>query len=143
MILPDVNVLVYAHRKDASPEHDAYAAWLTEMATGPGDFGLSEAVLSGFARIVTNPRIFKDPTPPELALRFCKELRIRPQARILQPGHRNWEIFENLCRRTAARGKLVADAWHAALAIECGCEWITTDSDFSRFPGLTWRHPLK
>lgn len=143
MILCDVNVLVYAHREDASPEHDAYASWLTAMAIGPADFGLSEAVMSGFVRIVTNPRIFKDPTPPKLALQFCGELRKRPQAKILRPGSRNWEIFESLCRQTDARGKLVADAWHAALAIECGCEWITTDSDFSRFSGLKWRHPLR
>jgi len=143
VILCDVNVLIYAHREEASPEHEAYAAWLTSMATGPSDFGLSEAILSGFVRIVTNPRIFKDPSPPEIALNFCEALRKRPQARILRPGHRNWEIFESLCRRTAARGKLVVDAWHAALAIECGCEWITTDSDFARFPELKWRHPLR
>lgn len=142
MILCDVNVLVYAHREDASPEHGAYADWLTVIATGPSEFGLSEAVLSGFIRVVTNPRIFQDPTPLELALQFCEELRKRPQARILRPGNRNWEIFDGLCRKTQARGKLVADAWHAALAIECGCEWITTDGDFARFPGLRWRHPL-
>lgn len=41
-----------------------------------------------------------------------------------------------------AKGHLVADAYHAALVIESGSEWITTDRDFSRFPGLRWRHPL-
>ena len=44
--------------------------------------------------------------------------------------------------RTQARGSIVADAQHAALAIEHGCEWISFDRDFSRFPGLRWRHPL-
>jgi toxin-antitoxin system PIN domain toxin len=93
MILCDVNVLVYAHREDASPEHGAYADWLTVIATGPSGFGLSEAVLSGFIRVVTNPRIFQDPTPLELALQFCEELRKRPQARILRPGNRNWKFL--------------------------------------------------
>jgi toxin-antitoxin system PIN domain toxin len=143
MKLCDVNVLVYAHRADASPEHDAYAAWLRDLATLPTAFGLSEAVLSGFVRVVTNPRIFPEPTPLDRALQFCENLRRRPTARILRPGDRNWEIFEGLCRRVQARGKLVADAWHAALAIECGCEWVTTDSDFARFPGLTCVHPLR
>lgn len=143
MKLCDVNVLIYAHREDASTEHEAYASWLTEMATGPSAFGLSESVLSGFVRVVTNPRVFRHPTPLEKALRFCAALRDRPQAAILRPGERNWEIFQNLCRGLNARGKLIADAWHAALAIECGCEWISTDSDFARFPGLNWKHPLK
>lgn len=143
MKLCDVNVLVYAHREDSSAEHPAYASWLIELATGPSAFGLSESVLSGFVRVVTNPRVFRNPTSSDKALRFCEELRQCPQARILRPGERNWQIFEKLCRQTKASGKLVADAWHAALAIECGCEWITTDGDFSRFPGLQWRHPLQ
>jgi predicted nucleic acid-binding protein len=58
------------------------------------------------------------------------------------PGVRHWEIFDRLCRAAGAKGSLVADAYLAALAIESGSEWITTDRDFSRFPGLRWRHPL-
>ena len=143
MRLCDVNVLVYAHRPDASPEHMAYANWLTAMATGVESFGLSEAVLSGFIRVVTNPRVFRDPTPVEMALRFCGNLLERPQACILRPGERNWAIFQGLCRELPAKGKLVSDAWHAALAIEYDCEWISTDGDFARFNSLRWRHPLK
>ena len=143
MKLCDVNVLVYAHRVDASAEHAAYAEWLTAMATGREAFGLSESVLSGFVRVVTNPRVFIRPTPIERALAFCRNLRERPQACILRPGERNWTIFESLCAGVHAGGKLVADAWHAALAIEYDCEWITTDSDYSRFPGLRWTHPLR
>lgn len=143
MKLCDVSVLVYAHRTDATTEHAAYAAWLTSMATGREAFGLSESVLSGFVRVVTNPRIFIEPTPVDRALAFCRSLRERSQACILKPGERNWEIFDALCQEVDAKGKLVSDAWHAALAIEYDCEWITTDGDFSRFPGLRWRHPLR
>ena len=142
MKLPDVNVLVYAHRHDATPEHAAYAAWLVDLASSSSAFGLSEAVLSGFVRVVTNRRIFRDPTPVEEALEFCERLRSRPNAVILRPGPRNWQIFCSLCRTPTASGKLVADAWHAALAVEHGCEWVSTDADFARFPGLNWRHPL-
>ena len=143
MKLCDVNVLIYAHRPDSTQDHADYANWLTDLVTGPSAFGLSESVLSSFVRVVTNPRVFKDPTPPAVALDFCDRLINRPQAQILRPGPRNWEIFRQLCIDLPARGKLVADAWHAALALEYDCEWISTDGDFARFPGLTWRHPLK
>lgn len=143
MKLPDVNVLIYAHRRDSTDDHEAYAKWLIELAEGNEWFGLSEAVLSGFIRIVTNPRIFPEPTPLEQAFDFCRALRERPQANILRPGVRNWAIFQALCGPIPARGKWVADAWHAALAIEYGCIWVSTDSDFSRFPNLKWCHPLQ
>ncbi len=58
------------------------------------------------------------------------------------PGPRHWEIFVRLCRAVRVKGNLVQDAYLAALAIESGSEWITTDRDYSRFPGLRWRHPL-
>ena len=54
----------------------------------------------------------------------------------------SWEIFARLYSIARARGKLVADAYHAALAIEHGCEFVTTDGDFARYAGLRWRHPL-
>ncbi len=142
MMLPDVNVLVYAHRSDSIHNHEEYAAWLTQLAESPKAFGLSEAVLSGFVRIVTNRKIFQDPTPVPVALSFCAQLRDRPQSRILRPGENNWDIFMTLCGEPGVRGKLVADAWHASLAMEYDCEWISCDSDFARFPGLRWRHPL-
>jgi len=142
MKMCDVNVLVYAHREESS-EHEAFAAYLRSLAEGPSAFGLSEAVLSGFVRIVTNPKVFKEPTPTAMAFEFCQSLRLRPQAVVLRPGERNWQIFQQLCLSFPAKGKLVADAWHAALAIEHGCEWVSTDADFARFPGLSWSHPLR
>ena len=57
-------------------------------------------------------------------------------------GPRHWQIFADLCERTDAGGNRVDAAYLAALAIESGCEWITSDRDYGRFPGLRWRHPL-
>lgn len=142
MKLCDVNVLIYAHREE-SLHHADYAAFVKRMAAGDSAFALSEAVLSGFIRIVTNPKVFKQPTPTPLALDFCEALRSRSQAVILRPGRRNWPIFRELCRTLPATGKLVADAWHAALAIEHDCHWISTDGDFARFASLNWSHPLE
>jgi predicted nucleic acid-binding protein len=63
-------------------------------------------------------------------------------ARAIEPGERHWSIFRRLCTEAKVKGNLVPDAYFAALAIEAGCDWITTDRDFSRFGGLRWRSPL-
>lgn len=141
MLLPDVNVLVYAHRLE-SPEHARYASWLRALAAGPEPFALSELGASGFVRIVTNPKIWDEPTSTEDALEFIERLRHRSNARLLTHGPASWEAFARLCRAARASGKLVADAYHAALAIEHGCELVTADGDFARFAGLRYRHPL-
>lgn len=141
MILLDVNVLVYAHRSDA-PSHDRYREWLESVVNSDVAFGLSDLVLSGFLRVVTHPRVFREPSSLERALRFVAEIRERPHCVTVAPGERHWEIFTRLCREADARGNIVADAYLAALAIESGSEWITTDRDYARFPGLRWRHPL-
>ena len=142
MLLPDVNVLVYAHHK-AIPSHAEYAKWLTGLATGPEPFALSVLVLSGFVRVATNDRIFRPPSSIDDVFGFIAELVGRPTARIVGPGPNHMTIFERLCRDAGATGKLVADAQHAAIAIEHGCTLVSTDSDFDRFPDLRWRHPLR
>lgn len=141
MILPDVGVLVYAHRLD-TPDHEDYRDWLESVLDGPNAFGTSDLVLSAFVRVVTSPRAFRDPTPPRVALAFARSLRERPHRVAVAPGPRHWEIFAELVDAGAAPGDLAANAYLAALAIESGCEWITTDRDYARFPGLAWRHPL-
>lgn len=143
MLVPDVNVLVYAHREDSTSEHAEYAAWVTGMATGPEPFALSTLALGGLVRIVTNRRIFERPSTLDEVFAFIAELVARPTARVIAPGAKHLKIFEELCRESKAAGKLVADAQHAAVAIEHGCTLVTTDSDFDRFPGLRWRHPLR
>lgn len=142
MIVTDVNVLVYAFRADAV-DHASYRAWLTAVTESAEPFAIAELVLSGFIRVVTNPRVFARPSRPDRAIDFASALRDRHNAVVVRPGPRHWEIFEDLLRRTGAAGNLVPDAYLAALAIETGSEFITTDLDFSRFPGLRWRHPLR
>jgi toxin-antitoxin system PIN domain toxin len=139
MRLPDVNVLIYAHREDA-PEHHRYAAWLRALVEADEPFAVAEIALAGFLRIVTSPKIFQEPTPMGTAAAFCQRLVDWPRAVLLMPSPRHWDLFIGLCR--TVRGPLVTDAYLAALAIEHGCELITTDSDFARFDGLRWRHPL-
>lgn len=142
MILCDVNVLVYAHRSD-TPDHAAYRSWVENVINSQAAYGVSELVLSGFLRIVTHPRVFNPPSRFVDALIFAEQIRNQPNAVLIQPGNRHWDIFREICKNANVKGNLVPDAFLAALAIESGSEWITTDRDFSRFSGLFWRHPLE
>src|SRR3989338_666768 len=129
MMLFDVNVLVYAHREDTD-RHPEYRQWLEAVINGDHSYGMSEHVLSGFLRIVTHPRIFTKPSPFAAALAFTEQLRIPAACTLVQPGVRHWDIFVRLCQEVGAKGNMVPDAYFAALAIESGSEWITTDRDY-------------
>lgn len=141
MVLPDVNVLVYAHREDTE-QHVQCRRWLEATINGEERYAVSELVLSGFIRVVTHPKVFAKPSTLAQALEFAEQVRDQPNAMLIEPGERHWSIFRRLCTEAKVKGNLVPDAYFAALAIEGGCEWITTDRDFSRFGGLRWRSPL-
>jgi toxin-antitoxin system PIN domain toxin len=138
MIVPDVNVLVYAHRVDAAAHAAARALIESELGAGR-PVGLADAVVSGFLRIVTHPRVFATPTPLDDAFGAIDDLLRRPEVTILRPRNRHWELFRDLCRRADARGNRVPDAHLAALAIEWSGELVSTDRGFARFPDLRWR----
>lgn len=141
MLLPDVNVLVYAFRPD-SGDHEKYREWLDGVVNGEPSYACSDLVLSGFVRVVTHPRIFRQPSPLGEALAFASLVRDQPNCHPVVQGPQHWAIFGRLCYQVGAKGNLIPDAFFAALAIESGCEWVTTDRDYARFPGLRWRHPL-
>ena len=137
--LCDANILINAHRAE-NTGHQFYHRWLKNLLSGQETFLYCEWILSAFVRVVTHPRIFRTPTPLGQALRFAEEVRRQPVAVAIMPGTRHWEVFDHLCRRTAATGNLIPDAYLAALAIEAGAEWITADEGFAAFePDLTWR----
>jgi uncharacterized protein len=140
MIVPDVNVLIHAFRKDM-PQHDICRQWLVGVVESDASFGMSPLALSAVVRITTNPRAFRMPSLIEEAFAFCESLIAQPHCQIVEPGERHWGIFKRLCVDTDTRGSRISDAWFAALAIEWGCEWITLDRDYARFPGLKWRVP--
>lgn len=140
MILPDVNVLIYAFRHDMA-DHAVSRAWLDRVILGEARFGISPLVLNAVVRITTGARFYPTPSALDEAFGFCDDLLEQPHCQIVEPGERHWDIFERLCLETGTRGRRVTNAWFAALAIEWGCEWITTDRDFGRFPGLRWGMP--
>ncbi len=141
MQMPDVNVLLYAHREDEAV-HTFYHRFVEDLVNSPEPFGLSVLVVVGFVRIVTHPKIYKVPTPLGLALASMEALADHPGCRVLSPGPRHLGLFTTLCRASHVSGKSVADAQHAALAIEHGCTFVTRDADFATFAGhgLRWQH---
>ena len=140
MVLLDVNVLVTAMRKDA-PRHREINAYVEGLRLAAEPFGVSDLVLSGTLRVLTHPRVFAPPSPPDVARGYVAAIRSTPNVVLVAPGPRHWDLFVELLEKSGVIGNLVSDAWHAALAIEHGCEWISDDTDFSRFPGLRWRRP--
>lgn len=142
MILMDVNVLVYAHREDVR-DHLAYREWLESVINGNTKYGFSELVLSGFVRVVTHPKIFEVPSSLEQALTFANQIRSSCQAVCIAPGAQHWSFFIRCVEHINAIGNDVPDAYHAALAMEWDCQWVTTDKGFRRFKGLSVKHPLK
>jgi uncharacterized protein len=138
LILSDVNVLLYAFRPDTEL-HDVYRPWLTSVVNGDEPFAVSPQVLSSVIRIATNPRAFMRPDSLSSAMAFARSLLNQSHCQIVHPGPRHWQIFCDVCRLANASGNLIQDAWFAALAIEHGCEWITEDRDYAKFPSLRWR----
>lgn len=141
MMLMDTNVLVSAHRPE-SDGHPGYQEWVADVVNSPEPYAVADFALIGMIRIVTSPRIYADPTPLPVALEFAQMVRGQPHAMVVAPGAHFWRIFSDLCGAADARGNLIPDAYLAALAIEHGCEFVTVDSDFKKFPGLRSRHPL-
>lgn len=140
MLLPDLNVLLAAHRSD-SPMHARCRDWLRATFAGDETFGICHPVLIGLIRILTHPRVFRPPDTHDQAFAFVTSLVTHPNALLLNPGRDHLALFEGLCRRADARGDLVTDAYLAALAIETGAVLVSADRDFTQFPGLRRREP--
>ncbi|MCX6879303.1 MAG: PIN domain-containing protein [Verrucomicrobia bacterium] len=132
MILFDVNVLIYAHRED-QVDHHFFRQKVEAVVRQEFPFGMSPLVAAGFVRIVTHPRFPNGPTPLAQALAVVDSLMQSPNAHWIAPGNRHWELLATLCRATLATGKSVADAQHAAIAVEHACTWVSRDRDFFKF----------
>jgi len=142
MILPDVNVLVYAFRREAQ-HHERYAAWLTRLVAGADELALHDTVLAGVARLVTHPKIFADPAPMSVTLEFLAGLRGAHRARWLPSDDATWSELDRLAHHDRGlRANLVPDALLAALARTHNCQIATADRGFARFPGVRTFNPI-
>lgn len=141
MILPDVNLLVYAYN-EAAPLHAKARTWWEEVMTRERPVALPWAVALGFVRLVTHPAVLTDPIHPTEALDRVRSWLERDHVQTLEPGPRHLEILRSLFESTGVAASLTTDTHLAALAIEYQCELTSNDHDFERFPGLRWRNPL-
>lgn len=142
MILPDVNTLVYAYRREAG-DHEFYASWLSGIIAGADELALVDHCLTGFIRIVTNPRIFADPAPIADAFGFVTSLHDARQARRVSSTAATWTTFAELISKDRGiKANLVPDAYLAALAISHGCRVATADRGFARFDALDHFDPV-
>jgi uncharacterized protein len=142
LILPDVNVLVLAHRHDQDG-HEPVRAWLERQVNSDQPFLLADVAVAGFLRVVTHPRIYLRPTPLESAVAFIDGLVAQPICIAAAAGARHWPILRDLLGDADARGNLVPDAHLAAIAIEHGGTVATCDRGFARFPRVRWVDPLR
>ena len=140
MILPDINLLVYAYNEDA-PFHHAAKEWWEDCLSGSKPVGLAWAVVLGFVRLMANRRVLAIPMPAGEAVEQCRSWLAEPNTRMLLPGPTHLDILANLLAGPVGPN-LVTDAHLAALAIENQAELYSNDGDFARFPGLAWRNPL-
>lgn len=141
MILPDINLLIYAHN-EAAPLHLEARAWWEDLLTREQPVGLPWMVIFGFIRLTTHPQVLVAPLPPDAALERVNGWLEVPSVRILEPGPRHLVIVAQLFESTMVGGNLTTDTHLAALAIEHQCQLQSNDMDFSRFPGLRWSNPL-
>jgi toxin-antitoxin system PIN domain toxin len=141
VIILDANILLYAY--DASSAHHQEAKhWLEDTFAKASPIGLTWTVILAFVRIATNPRAMQRPISRQDALRIVSAWLNQPQTVILNPTDAHWEHLEKMINSAQATGPLVMDAHLAALAVEHGATLVTTDRDFSRFPGLPLLDPL-
>lgn len=142
MIVPDINLLVFAYDSDA-PHHAEARRWWERCLSEAGTVGIAWVVVLGFVRVMTSRVVMTDPMTPREALAHARSWLERPQARVLVPGPRHLEILAEIFEASGASGRLTTDAHLAALAIETQAELHSNDADFARFPGLRWRDPLR
>lgn len=141
MIIPDLNLLLYAY-DTASPHHDAAVSWWESSLNGAEAVGLPPVVIFGFLRLATNRRVFSAPMTIDEAADCVRAWKARPQVVEVDGGPDHVGRVIDLIRRAGTEGNLITDAQIAAIAIEHGAVVCTNDSDFRRFPGLRTINPL-
>jgi toxin-antitoxin system PIN domain toxin len=141
VIVPDVNLLVFAYNSDA-PHHTKAREWWRQAMDSPEAVGMPWAVALGFLRLMTSPRVLERPFTAGEALESVRSRLARRQVRIVHPGPRHLDILAGFAAQQVLSTAVTTDAHIAAIAIELGAEVRSNDGDFARFPGLRWRNPL-
>ena len=142
MIVPDANLLLYAHIT-VFPEHARARKWWEATINGEEPIGLTAPALFAFLRVGTNGRLFATPMSVSEAVGLAEGWLVEPNVSYVVPGSRHLEIAFTLLHSLGTGGNLTTDVQLAAHAIEHGAELHSNDNDFARFDGLRWRNPLR
>ncbi len=141
MIIPDVNLLLYACDSD-SPFHAGAAAWWRKCLSGTEPVGLPPVVVFGFLRIATNGRVYQNPMTSAEAIQHVRSWIMQAVVQIIEARSNHVEQVCQLLETLGMAGNLVTDTQIAALAIEYDAVVHTADADFLRFSRLRWFNPL-
>lgn len=142
MIIPDINLLVYAYNADAPFHHEAKRWWENLLNNRFAPVGLPWAVSLGFIRVMTSPKILLSPLYPQEAIHYVQSWILRSNVEVLVAGERHLPILLDLTKEIGTAGPMTTDLHIAALAIEYQAIVHSIDTDFSRFSGLRWINPL-
>jgi len=141
VIIPDVNLLIYAYNRDA-PHHARARTWWENLLNSDSPVALPWVTVLGFIRLMTHRTVLVTPLTPRRAMEHVGSWIAQTNVELLDPGERHLEILDRMLAVLGTGGNLITDAHLAALAIEHQCELCSNDTDFARFPGLRWRNPL-
>ncbi|HLE99978.1 MAG TPA: type II toxin-antitoxin system VapC family toxin [Gaiellaceae bacterium] len=140
MKLVDANVLLYAVN-EGSARHAEARRWLDTALSGGETVAFAWIAILAFLRLATHQAVFARPLTPDDALDVVRYWLGRPTATVAEPTSRHLEVLAQLLVGVGTAGNLVNDAHLAALALEHGCEIVSYDADFARFPGVRWETP--
>ena len=140
-MLIDANILLYSVDED-SPFHRAARDWMVTALNGPQRVGIPWVSLWAFVRIATNPRASVQPLTPDEAWQHVEAWLDAPATWIPEPGRGHRAIVGPLLRQHDLRAGLITDAVMAAICIEHGLTIVSADSDFARFPQISWVNPV-
>lgn len=140
MRLVDANVLIYA--VDSTARHHAVSKrWLDRALNGSETVLMPWVSTLAFVRIATSPRLLPAPLTSQQALQIVHTWLARPNVVAPEPDAQHTHRLSELLDAVGVGGNLVNDAHLAALALQWGATVVTFDSDFGRFPSVTWESP--
>ena len=141
MLLPDVNILVYAHRVDM-PGHIPCRDWLGEVLETGERITLPDLVAVGFLRVASNPRAFRQPSTLQDARTVVEAIYASQGFYAANSGPKAIARMLASVPQTPVTGATTTDAYIAAIALEMGATLVTADGGFRRYPGLELLNPL-
>ena len=141
MIIPDVNLILYAHNEE-DPDHEEAVLWWDQLLSGTQAVGIPLVVVMAFLRLSTSTRLFLRPLSVDQSIMRIESWFACPQVRMIEPSPEHLSEFLRMVRSIGVAGNLTTDAHIAALSLEYRAEIHSADADFGRFPGIRWRNPL-